>query len=63
MQLLDLLRRLLPGRRTRSAGEESRHDAATRLEKATQAHYRRVTQSDAQGRPTNPDQEPGAGDR
>lgn len=53
MALRDLLARLWPRRsQNREADELSRRDAADRLERSTQAHYRSVTQSDASGRST-----------
>jgi hypothetical protein len=58
MALRDLLAKLLPGRPNAVSDEQNRRDAADRLEKNTQAHYRSITQSDSSGRPTKSDDEP-----
>jgi hypothetical protein len=55
MALRDVLARLLPRRSNPASDEENRRDAAEKLEKNTQAHYRSITQSDSSGRPTKGD--------
>jgi hypothetical protein len=52
LRIGELLRRLWPGGASRSRTEQVRYDDAARLEDRTQEHYRSITNSDPQGRPT-----------
>jgi hypothetical protein len=55
MRFRDVLSRLLPRRSSRSRSEKTRYDEASRVEERTQSHYRSITESDARGRSTKPD--------
>ena len=55
MRFRDLLIRLWPRRTSRPRSKKTRYDEASRLEERTQSHYRSITESDARGRSTKPD--------